>query len=184
MKIGDLVRFAHEKDGGPVHRIVSVMFDGMVEIHDMGGYFAPHLFVAADDVAEIPPSPTLPVFTKEGLIEWADKIDRRLGPISGRDADNLAVLLRATAAYIGRLQTDRRDGDLAVRDAIRETASTADELAFWRYQAIWGRAYLLQPAAIKQPFMEDMPVWKEAERQLEACRAEENRERVSNAQEK
>jgi hypothetical protein len=56
MKIGDLVRFNHEKDGGPVHRIVSVMPDSMVELHDMGGYFAPHLFVAADDVAEIPPS--------------------------------------------------------------------------------------------------------------------------------
>lgn len=55
MKIGDLVRFNHEQDGGPVHRIVSVMSDGMVEIHDIGGYFAPHLFAAADDVADIPP---------------------------------------------------------------------------------------------------------------------------------
>lgn len=55
MKIGDLVRFNHERDGGPVHRVVSVMKDGMIEIHDMGGYFAPHLFVIADDVAAIPP---------------------------------------------------------------------------------------------------------------------------------
>lgn len=107
MKIGNLVRFANEKSGGPVHRVVSVMHDGMIEIHDMGGYFAPHLFVVADDIAEIPPSRTLPAFTKESLIEWADKIDNRLGPISGRDADNLAVLLRATAAYIGQLQLDR-----------------------------------------------------------------------------
>jgi hypothetical protein len=71
------------------------------------------------------------------------------------------------------------DRDRAVRDAIRETADTADELAFWRYHAIWGRAYLLQPAAIKQPFMEEGPVWKEAIRQLEAARAAENAERIS-----
>lgn len=54
MKIGNLVRFAHEQNGGPVHRVVSVMDDGMVEVHDIGGYFAPHLFVAADDIAGIP----------------------------------------------------------------------------------------------------------------------------------
>lgn len=50
-----LVRFGHERNGGPVHRVVSVMADGMVELHDMGGYFAQHLFVIADDVADIPP---------------------------------------------------------------------------------------------------------------------------------
>ena len=111
MKIGDLVRFNDEQDGGPVHRVTSVMLDGMIEIHDMSGYFAPHLFVTANDVGGIPPkSRALPVFTKETLIEWADKIDRRLGPISGRDADNLAVLLRSTAAYIGQMQADRTDG--------------------------------------------------------------------------
>lgn len=55
-KIGDLVRFANEQDGGPVHRIASVMSNGMVELHDFGGYFAPHLFVEAIDVAGIPPA--------------------------------------------------------------------------------------------------------------------------------
>ena len=55
----DLVRFNHERDGGPVHRIVSVMRDGMVELHDMGGYFAPHLFAVADDVVAIPQDPSL-----------------------------------------------------------------------------------------------------------------------------
>jgi hypothetical protein len=55
---GALVRFANEHDGGPVHRITSVMNDGMVELHDMGGYFAPHLFVVADDVGDIPPART------------------------------------------------------------------------------------------------------------------------------
>lgn len=122
---------------------------------------------------------TLPVYTKETLVEWADKIDSRLGPISGRDADALARLLRATAARMQQLTTDRDDQDRAVRDAIRETADIADQLAFWRYQAIWGRTYLLQPAAIKQPFMEDGPAWKEAIRQLEAARAAENAERIS-----
>lgn len=32
------------------------------------------------------------------LIAWADKIDSRVGPISGRDADCLALLLRALVA--------------------------------------------------------------------------------------
>jgi len=122
---------------------------------------------------------TLPVFTKENLIEWADKIDGRLGPISGRDADNLAVLLRSTAAYIALLQKDRTDGDAAVRDAIRETASTADELAFWRYQAIVGRAYMLDRHALKMPLMEESAAWKEATKQLEDARVEENRERIA-----
>jgi hypothetical protein len=36
------------------------------------------------------------------MIAWADKIDTRLGPISGRDADALASLLReAAAAFAG-----------------------------------------------------------------------------------
>ena len=54
LKLGTLVRFNHQREGGPVHRIVSVMRDGMVELHDMGGYFAPHLFAVADDIGGIP----------------------------------------------------------------------------------------------------------------------------------
>lgn len=49
MKIGDLVRFNHERVGGPVHRVVSVMRDGKIEVHDIGGYFAPQLFTVAKD---------------------------------------------------------------------------------------------------------------------------------------
>jgi hypothetical protein len=49
-----LVRFRHEQVGGPIHRIVSVMHDGMVELHDMGGYFALHLFALADDIGGMP----------------------------------------------------------------------------------------------------------------------------------
>jgi hypothetical protein len=112
MKQFDLVRFNHEKDGGPVHRVVSVMSDGMIEIHDIGGYFAPHLFTLADDVADIPPAApaSLPVYTVESLTEWADKIDNRLGPISGRDADDLAKVLRSTAMYMRLLLADRSAG--------------------------------------------------------------------------
>jgi hypothetical protein len=50
---GDLVRFAHERDGGPVHRIVGIAGDGMVELHDMGGLFAPHLFEVVTYIAGI-----------------------------------------------------------------------------------------------------------------------------------
>jgi len=53
---GMLVRFNHEREGGPVHRVASIDKDGMVELHDMGGFFAPHLFVIADDIADIPPT--------------------------------------------------------------------------------------------------------------------------------
>lgn len=112
------------------------------------------------------------------LIEWADKIDSRLGPISGRDADALAKLLRRTAKY-------HEDQDLAVRDAIGETARCADELAFWRYQAIWHRAMMLHgtPGPGQTPLlMEESPRWKEAERQLEEQRIEENRERFAHAE--
>jgi hypothetical protein len=35
--------------------------------------------------------------TPQSLNDWADKIDNRLGPISGRDADLLAVTLREAA---------------------------------------------------------------------------------------
>jgi len=119
--------------------------------------------------------------TPQNLNEWADKIDRRIGPISGREADALAALLRTSAETLARFEKDRADQDLALRDAIRETASIADELAFWRHQAIWGRAYLLQPRA-KVASIEDGPVWKEALRQLEAARVAENRERYAHVQ--
>lgn len=62
---------------------------------------------------------SLPVYTKETLVEWADKIDGRLGPISGRDADALARLLRATAARMEQLMTDRNDQDAAFQSLAR-----------------------------------------------------------------
>lgn len=53
-KVGDLVRFNHEKANGPDRRIVSVSPDGMIELEDMAGYFAPHLFTAANDTVRCP----------------------------------------------------------------------------------------------------------------------------------
>lgn len=54
MKKGDLVRWANEQDGGPVHRVTRAFYDGMIELHDMTGFFANHLFVLADDIGGIP----------------------------------------------------------------------------------------------------------------------------------
>lgn len=53
MKIGDLVRFNHSKDGGPVHRVTAAG-DGMVELHDMLGWFSASMFTSADDIGGIP----------------------------------------------------------------------------------------------------------------------------------
>jgi hypothetical protein len=111
------------------------------------------------------------------LVEWADKIDSRSGPISGRDADALEALLRRTAK-------DCQDQDMAIRDAISETARCADELAFWRYQAIWHRALMLygKPGPGQTLLLEDSRVWKEAEKQLEEQRVQERRERYAHAE--
>jgi hypothetical protein len=78
LRQGTLVRFANEKNGGPVHRVVSVMRDGMIELHDIPGYFAPHLFEVADDIGDIPPmiepSPTLDERAFILFRAWADKL--------------------------------------------------------------------------------------------------------------
>ena len=38
--------------------------------------------------------------TPKELVEWADKIDNRMGPLSGRDSDNLALFLRMASHKI------------------------------------------------------------------------------------
>ena len=45
--------------------------------------------------------------TPQDAIEWADAIDRRLGPISGRQADALAVFLRRVARNLELALEDR-----------------------------------------------------------------------------
>lgn len=47
-KVGELVRFAHIRAGGPVHRVTAVGAGGMIEIEGMTGEFAAHLFVHAE----------------------------------------------------------------------------------------------------------------------------------------
>lgn len=59
MNIGTLVRFRHQREGGPVHRVTAIdgsagPHNGMIELNDMGGYFAPHLFEEATDIGGIP----------------------------------------------------------------------------------------------------------------------------------
>lgn len=49
IKAGDRVRFNTESETGPDRRVVSVTRDGMLELHDMTGHFAPHLFVVVTD---------------------------------------------------------------------------------------------------------------------------------------
>ena len=53
------------------------------------------------------------------LIQSADKIDNRIGPISGADADRLAVLLREAAERLAAVTADR-DAAIAERDRMRE----------------------------------------------------------------
>jgi len=43
--------------------------------------------------------------TPESLDAWADKIDNRLGPVSGRDADLLAAFLREASTRFARMQS-------------------------------------------------------------------------------
>ena len=87
-------------------------------------------------------------------------------------------------AQLAQMQVDRRDGDLAIRDAISETARTADELAFWKFQAIYHRALILygKPMPGQVLMLEGSRVWREAETQLEEYRTDENRERYAHAE--
>lgn len=84
MKIGDLVRFMHEQNGGPIHRVVSVMSDGMIELHDMGGYFAPHLFVPTD-VGEMARAWGLIIIEHDGFagtpIGYYERVDGKRGAV-------------------------------------------------------------------------------------------------------
>jgi hypothetical protein len=82
-----------------------------------------------------------------------------------------------------RRAAERDEQDRALADAIHETAATADELAFWKFQAIYHRALMLRGKPMPKDVLvlDGSPVWKEAERQLEEQRVEENRERYSGA---
>lgn len=104
----DLVRFAHERDGGPVHRVVSVMHDGMVELHDIGGYFAPHLFAIADDIGGIPPSPKHQL---DGLLEP--------GAAQYDALTSIAISLKRIADAMSQPDDFGQTGSAALATAIR-----------------------------------------------------------------
>lgn len=108
-----------------------------------------------------------------------------LGSVARRmrgDPECCKGLASVSECQCERLRADRNEQDIALRDAIREVAQTADELAFWRYQAIYGRASMLDHSMLKHALPEDSPAWKEAARQLDAARIQENRERASHAE--
>ena len=67
-------------------------------------------------------------------------------------------------------------------EAVRETARTADELAFWCYQAIWHRAALLGATYERGTVPPSDSRMNQAERQLEETRGGENRERSAHAE--
>lgn len=77
-KIGDLVRFNDQRNGGPVHRVVAIGFDRMIRLHDMGGWFAPHLFTAADDIGGIPPDVPRVPDPRDALIDKLEAASRAM----------------------------------------------------------------------------------------------------------
>lgn len=116
MKIGNLVRFAHEQNGGPVHRVASVMSDGMVELHDMGGYFGPDLFVAADDIGGIPLDGRVPL--KERLAEMHQRFYDAL-KASHPDRYTMAIQTAEAVSLNHRLSHKAaRDVEIAVVMAV------------------------------------------------------------------
>lgn len=42
------VRFAHQQESGPDHRVQWISWNGMIGLEGMAGEFAPHLFVAKE----------------------------------------------------------------------------------------------------------------------------------------
>lgn len=107
MKIGDLVRFNHEREGGPVYRVASVMRNGMVELHDLGGYFAPHLFVAAG----------IPVIEKIAALMLRNGIATGHG-------DTVDDLLGELEAWLTKYRIERDDQDRVHAEAPRDPGGT------------------------------------------------------------
>lgn len=93
-----------------------------------------------------------------------------------------------TEALTAENDTMRKDRAQDVQNAMRreqslagELGQCADELAFWKYQAIFGRLMMLDAAALSHlELPEEHPVWRDAEAQLEDSRKQENDERASN----
>jgi hypothetical protein len=91
--------------------------------------------------------------------------------------------------WVKRWRTDLHDKDVALMEETRISAGLADELAFWKHQAIFYCAcvggYLSDPSLEKlQAAASGIPQqWlDEAERRLEKTRHQENSERVAHAE--
>jgi hypothetical protein len=106
----------------------------------------------------------------------------RVGQPSPDGDDFVVIAAPEYETWRKRWRDHRHDQDVALMQEVRASAALADELAFWRYQAVFGRACLLAPHAMSNPFMEDSSVWKEATRQLDEARTLENQERVVHAE--
>jgi hypothetical protein len=90
----------------------------------------------------------------------------------GAVADEIQHVVRQHMAE-STLAAFRREQALA-----SELGQCADELAFWKYQAIYGRAVMLNASVINEELPEDHAAWREAEAQLEDSRKKENDERA------
>lgn len=138
-----------------------------------------HRVSAGPYTLELPPNGVAILYETDG-----SGADRRLpGGIGYLDAlVQFAGEVVRLRAMVGTMLADRNEQDTAIHDAICEAAVVADELAFWKYQAIWHRAVELQHDIISLPCPEDTAAWKEAELQLQEARAIENRERAAHAE--
>jgi hypothetical protein len=137
-----LVRFNHEQNGGPVHRIMSVMRDGMVKLHDMGGYFAPHLFVVADDIGDIPPSPASPD-DAAALAEARAEVERlKLDVAHWREC---ATSHMSQAFKNGEEALDARDKVAALEAENAAMRAALEDIG------VYGCGMLNQPAAMNAP---------------------------------
>lgn len=113
----------------------------------------------SDDIVDIRPDGSVTVVrashTTVGAV--ADEVQRLLRRYM---AENTQAAQRREQASAGKL------------------GQCADELAFWKYQAIFGRAVMLDATTLGRSLPEDHAVWREAEAQLEKAREAENAERV------
>ena len=91
--------------------------------------------------------------TKAGLIAWADKIDNRLGPISGREADALAVAVRAAADRIDMLKTAVRAAAdrIDALETVLRNAARNDKTVYKHHEA--------RPWNGEKPGVSDGTIW-------------------------
>lgn len=125
--VGALVRFNHERDGGPVHRVIGVDARGMIDLHDMGGWLAPHLFTVADDIGGMPPSAGLAP-TELVTIEGNDIVIRITSGSLTHATEHgvLCTFIPQTGGFRGAQITDAAKWRDAVVRALRREQENGD----------------------------------------------------------